>query len=469
MKPTFAGSPLQVWSHENQRAHRSFSSRRFANPLNRCSNYRRLNRRPRRAASCRNRSRRCNWFGRTSVWIRRALGAVRDSRNYRRPRGCKRLRRNREVDMTAQSMRCAEPGTASLQRRANVRLQRHCACSPHTSSGGVCQCDEKGPKESAAVGRGGTLSHVDEVIRSPGAALDYDTRRSMESRFSHDFSNVRVHIGDRSDESTRALSAIAYTVGRDIVFARGQYAPNSETGNTILVHELAHVMQSASHEDARGSLELGPPDSPQEREAEEAAAFLAADGNRRATSSAASSGLIQRQLPLPGPPPTVGRMGLSIDERGRVSVIAAGPEATPVVPSPTLGIRHDPDGKWHILVGSRDKVVADEDIPKMLRDALGAAGAPAASRNLKVPKCEQLQFTGKEQLPRFMTFEQYKSQQKLWHSQVQPLGGEQWVDMTPALYDALISSCVQQAAPLPKPPPLQDLPPSTLPPGEAYA
>jgi hypothetical protein len=40
-----------------------------------------------------------------------------------------------------------------------------------------------------------------------------------------------------------ALGAHAYTVGRDVVFAEGQYAPNGETGRRLLAHELTHVTQ----------------------------------------------------------------------------------------------------------------------------------------------------------------------------------------------------------------------------------
>ena len=88
---------------------------------------------------------------------------------------------------------------------------------------------------------------VHDVLRSPGQPLNPNTRGFMESRFGHDFSQVRVHTDARAAESARAVNARAYTVGRDIAFGSGQYTPGSSTGQRLLAHELAHVMQQQSH------------------------------------------------------------------------------------------------------------------------------------------------------------------------------------------------------------------------------
>ncbi|MEE9464059.1 MAG: DUF4157 domain-containing protein [Candidatus Neomarinimicrobiota bacterium] len=65
----------------------------------------------------------------------------------------------------------------------------------------------------------------------------------MEPRFGHDFSHVRVHTGARAAETARAVNAQAFTVGRDVVFGAGQYAPDAHGGRRLLAHELAHVVQ----------------------------------------------------------------------------------------------------------------------------------------------------------------------------------------------------------------------------------
>lgn len=84
---------------------------------------------------------------------------------------------------------------------------------------------------------------VAEVLRSPGQPLDAATRAFMEPRFGWDFSRVRVHTDEKAAESSRAVQAKAYTVGSNVVFAAGEYAPGTNEGQRLLGHELAHVAQ----------------------------------------------------------------------------------------------------------------------------------------------------------------------------------------------------------------------------------
>jgi Domain of unknown function (DUF4157) len=84
---------------------------------------------------------------------------------------------------------------------------------------------------------------VQDVLQSPGQPLDPVTRPYFERRFGHDFGQVRVHDDARAAESARHLKALAYTLGRDVVFSRGHYRPRSRQGSELLAHELAHVIQ----------------------------------------------------------------------------------------------------------------------------------------------------------------------------------------------------------------------------------
>lgn len=135
---------------------------------------------------------------------------------------------------------------------------------------------------------------VHDVLRSPGQPLDSATRAFMEPRFGHDFgqirvrpeagaitaltivpsndsseheadgiarqvtrspfavprnglvcdfSGVRVHTDSKAAKTARALDALAYTVGSNIVFAKGQLAPQTLSGRRLLAHELVHVVQ----------------------------------------------------------------------------------------------------------------------------------------------------------------------------------------------------------------------------------
>ena len=78
-----------------------------------------------------------------------------------------------------------------------------------------------------------------------GRPLDAAPRSFMEARFGRNFAGVRIHTDGEAAASARALNARAYTFGRDIVFASGEYLPESGEGRRLLAHELAHVVQQA--------------------------------------------------------------------------------------------------------------------------------------------------------------------------------------------------------------------------------
>ena len=65
----------------------------------------------------------------------------------------------------------------------------------------------------------------------------------MEARFGQDFSDVRVHIESQAAESARDVHARAYTVGKNLVFGPGKYAPGTHSGQKLIAHELVHTMQ----------------------------------------------------------------------------------------------------------------------------------------------------------------------------------------------------------------------------------
>src|SRR5688572_8546075 len=107
----------------------------------------------------------------------------------------------------------------------------------------ACADREEAGDERASRGAPGI---VHEVLLSGGRPLDAEVRAPMEARFGHAFDQVRVHTDGRAAKSARAVSALAYTVGRDVVFGDGQYAPTTGRGERLLAHELAHVVQQRS-------------------------------------------------------------------------------------------------------------------------------------------------------------------------------------------------------------------------------
>ena len=180
-------------------------------------------------------------------------------------------------------------------------LQRKCSCGQHDhASEEFAEHREKrrGLQRSAINPAAPAIVPpiVHEVLRSPGQPLDAATRAFMDPRFgldlshvpvySHgsasfstnlaigapnddfeqeaeatanrvtglttvsagkrlDFSPVRIHADARAAESAQSVNARAYTVGRDIVFGPGQYAPDTAAGRRLLAHELTHVIQQS--------------------------------------------------------------------------------------------------------------------------------------------------------------------------------------------------------------------------------
>ena len=86
---------------------------------------------------------------------------------------------------------------------------------------------------------------VHEVLRSSGQPLDSATRGFMEPRVGHDFSRVRVHTGAAAEQSALEVNAHAYTVGHNIVFGAGRFAPGAQDGRRLIAHELTHVVQQS--------------------------------------------------------------------------------------------------------------------------------------------------------------------------------------------------------------------------------
>ncbi len=76
-----------------------------------------------------------------------------------------------------------------------------------------------------------------------GHPLPSSTRHFMETRFGHDFGGVRVHSDNQAAQMNRGLNAQAFTHRHHVYFGQGQYQPQTHSGQKLLAHELAHVVQ----------------------------------------------------------------------------------------------------------------------------------------------------------------------------------------------------------------------------------
>jgi Domain of unknown function (DUF4157) len=143
-------------------------------------------------------------------------------------------------------------------------------------------------------------SAVRDVVGSGGGSpLEPGTRSLMEERLGQDFSDVRVHTGQKADESARSISAQAYTVGTDVVFRSGSYSPDTDGGRRVLAHELTHVVQQKSGPvagtPAPGGIRLSDPSDAFEQAAERTADRAMTEPVSTSPAAAGDGAAVQRE------------------------------------------------------------------------------------------------------------------------------------------------------------------------------
>ena len=92
-----------------------------------------------------------------------------------------------------------------------------------------------------------TVSNKIQATKGQGNTMQGQTKSFMESRFDRDFSDVHIHTDNDASQMSKALNAQAFTVGRDIYFNDGKYAPDSKEGAFLLAHELVHTLQQGKN------------------------------------------------------------------------------------------------------------------------------------------------------------------------------------------------------------------------------
>lgn len=80
----------------------------------------------------------------------------------------------------------------------------------------------------------------------PAQPLAPATRAYFEPRLAMDLGAVRVHAGAEAAQASSEIGARAFTVGNNIAFGAGQYAPQMPAGRELLAHELVHVAQQSN-------------------------------------------------------------------------------------------------------------------------------------------------------------------------------------------------------------------------------
>jgi hypothetical protein len=219
---------------------------------------------------------------------------------------------------------------ATHQHMPGLVLQRKCACGGNPGPSGECdECRKKrlGMVQRLALNVPAPMTVppiVHQVLDSPGQPLDAGTRNFMEPRFGHNFSQVQVHTDGKAAQSAQAVNALAYTVGKDMVFAAGQYAPGTAAGDRLLAHELTHVVQQSRPMPMQAKSVVSQPQDAQEQEADRAASQIASGDHVGTIAIGRGMAQIQRQGPQTSSPvaetPALRQQRLAAASRLRISI-----------------------------------------------------------------------------------------------------------------------------------------------------
>jgi hypothetical protein len=94
-----------------------------------------------------------------------------------------------------------------------------------------------------------------ESSKGGGEPLPTNTREEMEGAMGADLSNVRVHNNSEAAGLSNDLQAQAFTHGNDIYFGAGKYDTQSQAGQHLLAHEVAHTVQQGSGVKKKGVIQ----------------------------------------------------------------------------------------------------------------------------------------------------------------------------------------------------------------------
>jgi hypothetical protein len=112
----------------------------------------------------------------------------------------------------------------------------------------------------------------------------------MEFRLGHDFSSVRIHNHQIATQSARRIGARAFTVGENIVLGAAAPLLQTRSGERLLAHELAHVVQQRRG----GSSPSLDPDAPHEKDAHAVASAIALGQDAPAISHGTAVGIARQ-------------------------------------------------------------------------------------------------------------------------------------------------------------------------------
>lgn len=176
----------------------------------------------------------------------------------------KKTKKNRQIPTSPLQRKNASQGLINLQKIAgNKAVQRFIQRKDSTS----------GELDNEMAER---INHE----RSQGHSLDSSIQTQMSQSIGTDFSHVDVHTSEEAHDLNRQLNSKAFTTGKDIFFREGEYQPHTSSGQSLLAHELTHVVQQSSGQvPTSSSMKVNPSDDAFEKQADAIAHNVTSQGN----------------------------------------------------------------------------------------------------------------------------------------------------------------------------------------------
>ena len=165
------------------------------------------------------------------------------------------------------------------------------------------------PRWAAPSGTGGVVAET----HGAGRPLEQPTLGAMEVQMGADLGGIRVHDDEAAAASAEALGARAFSGGSHIVFGRGLYQPANPAGQSLLAHEIAHIVGGHTASDV---LRRSPPgDDP-----------TGGGGRRAGLTPAERAKLMQLRKSRPPGPGQKTILGILIDKDGNEYPVESGEE-----------------------------------------------------------------------------------------------------------------------------------------------
>jgi hypothetical protein len=184
----------------------------------------------------------CSSCGEDSVQTK--LGADSDEPVQMKCAACGKADEEKSIQKQAEAeepvqMKCSSCGEESIQAKLSSKTEEpvQMKCS---------SCGEESVQKKGTDGASGNIESTLASSKGGGSKMDNDTQSTMESGIGADFSGVKIHTDSNAVQMNQNLGAKAFTNGSDVYFNKGEYDPESKSGQHLLAHELTHTVQQGA-------------------------------------------------------------------------------------------------------------------------------------------------------------------------------------------------------------------------------